>query len=295
MKLVSVIVPTYGRSELLPRAIESIRNQTYKNIEIIVVDDNVEKDLSSKTKEIVCRYPGVIYKKNNMNLGGALSRNEGINISTGDYISFLDDDDYYLENKISDQIAFLEKTSSDVVLCNMKTINTDGEILPKKHIARCNDLGDFIIRGVAFTPMILMKRTAAFDVSLFSDTPRFQDHIFLLKLLGNGKKISVLNSDLAVHLEHTGPRISHSDKQFIGYKIRLEYERALFKKLDGKSLASSKLKHATIESKVISDTSNRFYGIFHLIKNLINIRTFFDLKLFLRNLVRNLFFVGSYF
>ena len=77
--LVSVIITTYKRSNLIERAILSVLNQTYKNIEIIVVDDNANfPEERKKTETIVKKYSSIIYIANPKNLGGALSRNEGI-------------------------------------------------------------------------------------------------------------------------------------------------------------------------------------------------------------------------
>lgn len=104
MKLVSVIIPTYKGYSQLSRAIESINSQTYKNIEIIVVDDNGdETEEQKKTENIINSidkpFP-LYYIKHHQNRNGACARNTGIAASQGDYICFLDDDDYYFSEKI---------------------------------------------------------------------------------------------------------------------------------------------------------------------------------------------------
>jgi len=297
VNLVSVIIPTYGRANLINRAIESVLNQTYENIEIIVVDDNVDENISNETKSKIDKFDSdkIKYIKNSVNLGGALSRNEGIMIAKGEYITFLDDDDFYNKQKIEKQLRFLFEKKCDVVLCDMDIINEQGHILKKKHVARCNNLADFIVRGVAFTPMILMKKSIALNVGMFTHTPRFQDHIFLLKILENKSSISVDNTCLATHYEHSGVRISKYDPEFKGYNIRLEKEKSLFKYLDNSDKNRAELKHATINSKILTDSKNRFYGIAHLLKYTVKIRDLHDLKLFIRNLFRNLFFRKKYF
>ena len=104
-KLVSVIITTYRRSDKIERAIESVLNQTYKNIEIIIVDDNSnEPEERKKTKKIVKKYSEIKYIQNKENLGGALSRNVGIDNANGDFIAFLDDDDKYTEDKLKNNI-----------------------------------------------------------------------------------------------------------------------------------------------------------------------------------------------
>lgn len=97
---VSVIIPTYGRPDNLKRAIDSVIEQTYKNIEIIVIDDNgINSKKGHETSTLVRHYPHIIYIKLEKNSGGGMARNKGIERASGDYITFLDDDDYYYPEK----------------------------------------------------------------------------------------------------------------------------------------------------------------------------------------------------
>ena len=95
--LVSVIIPTYKRPDYLDRAIDSVLNQTYNNIEIIVVDDNnPNTEGRERTEKIMRRYennPHVIYIKHEYNKNGSAARNTGFKASHGVYLAFLDDDD----------------------------------------------------------------------------------------------------------------------------------------------------------------------------------------------------------
>lgn len=113
--LVSVIITTYNRFNLLCRAIESVLNQSHNNIEIIVVDDCSSDGTNEKIKKYL---DSVFYIRNSENIGLAASRNVGINSSTGEYISFLDDDDELLPFKIEKQInIFTSNKKVDVVYC----------------------------------------------------------------------------------------------------------------------------------------------------------------------------------
>src|SRR5690625_2563800 len=97
--LVSVIIPTYKRPHMLARAIESVLNQTYINIEIIIVDDNsIESSYRKETIEFMRRYSeynNILYVKHKENKGGSVARNTGIAIAKGKFVTFLDDDDEY--------------------------------------------------------------------------------------------------------------------------------------------------------------------------------------------------------
>jgi len=99
---VSCIITTFNRASLLSRAIFSVTNQTYQNVELIIIDDNSSDD----TKEIVSGFsdPRIVYIKNKKNLGLSGARNIGAELATGEYVAFLDDDDEWKPDKIEKQL-----------------------------------------------------------------------------------------------------------------------------------------------------------------------------------------------
>ena len=106
MKKVSVIIPVYNSSLYLEECINSIVNQTYKNLEIIIVNDKSTDDslkIISKFKDK--RIKVINLKKNH---GVAVARNKGVMASTGDYICYIDSDDYWSLDKIEKQIKFIK-------------------------------------------------------------------------------------------------------------------------------------------------------------------------------------------
>lgn len=113
MKLVSVIIPTYKGSMQLGRAIKSVCEQTYRNIEVIVIDDNGDGTEDQRKTENVINALNISvpfqYIKHSKNRNGACARNTGISASKGEYICFLDDDDYFLPEKIEKCVDVLEK------------------------------------------------------------------------------------------------------------------------------------------------------------------------------------------
>ena len=101
--MVSVIITTFGGDSKLRRAIASVLNQTYTDVEAIVVDDNDPKsEARVKTESIMQQYEcdtRVVYLKHSHNMNGAAARNTGIKEARGSYIAFLDDDDYFFHNR----------------------------------------------------------------------------------------------------------------------------------------------------------------------------------------------------
>lgn len=127
-KLVSVIIPTYSRPAFLKRAINSVLNQTYKNIEVIVVDDNnPDSEFRKCTEHLMAEFElnsKVVYIKHSKNKNGSAARNTGIDNSQGKYVAFLDDDDEFLEHKIEKQVILLDtlEESWGGVYCNYQTV-----------------------------------------------------------------------------------------------------------------------------------------------------------------------------
>lgn len=119
--LVSVIIPTYKRPDTLDRAINSVLNQTYKNIEIFVVDDNNPdsegRHLTIEKMREFENNPRIHYIKQPKNMNGSVARNTGAWASKGDFIAFLDDDDEFLPEKIESQLKRFSELPDDYVVC----------------------------------------------------------------------------------------------------------------------------------------------------------------------------------
>lgn len=117
--LVSVVIPTYNRANLLTRVVDSVQNQTYPNIEIIVVDDCSKKNPA----DVLSGYKDLHYFRNPKNLGASYSRNLGLSKAKGDFVNFLDDDDILFSEKIEKQVKVFLGTSDPtlgIVTCHSK-------------------------------------------------------------------------------------------------------------------------------------------------------------------------------
>ena len=133
--LVSIIIPTYNRPKYLKRAIGSTLNQTYENLEIIIIDDCSTQDISTVVNEF--QDNRIKYFKNTTNQGSVFSRNRGLSICTGEYVNFLDDDDEILPQKIEFQLAKFKESNVEnlgVVSCDMEYKRKDINTLKKNHL-----------------------------------------------------------------------------------------------------------------------------------------------------------------
>lgn len=133
--LVSVVMPTYKRSERLIRAIDSVLNQSYSNLELLLINDNEPDD--EYTAELKKRVD--IYQKDprfhliiqEKHINGAVARNTGIEAAKGEYIAFLDDDDWWEKDKIRIQVQELKKLAPEWggISCRIKRYNNDQLIM----------------------------------------------------------------------------------------------------------------------------------------------------------------------
>lgn len=183
--LVSVIITTHNRLTLLQRAINSVYSQTYKSIELIVVDDASTDDTPLFCQKQSFRY---VYISPKESKGGNYARNQGIRLAKGTYIAFLDDDDYWLPTKIERQVELIKEKNCELVYCAKRL-----EILKDNKIEyvdvfpislNSGDLSKRILYTVvATTSDILVTRQALFDVGLFDENLRFwQEYELTIRL-----------------------------------------------------------------------------------------------------------------
>lgn len=203
---VSVIIPTYKRTERLERAIKSVIKQTYPNIELIIVDDNgkdsvftskISKMINVKYKSVVSKY--IIHEKNS---GGAAARNTGIKASTGKYIALLDDDDEFLPDKLSKQVRKIKKldTTWGGVYCGYAYHISDLKIGEKNYSAEGNLLLDLFLQknNIAAGSTLLARKEVFSTIGLFdTEFKRHQDWEFMIRFFSK-YKIAVVNEILVI-------------------------------------------------------------------------------------------------
>ena len=120
--MVSCIIPTYKRSDTLVRAINSVLNQTYSNVEVLVVNDNeLNDEYTGQVKKALLVFkdePRVRLVMQEKHVNGAMARNVGIKAALGEYIGFLDDDDEWEPEKAEKQVQYLENhLEMDACVC----------------------------------------------------------------------------------------------------------------------------------------------------------------------------------
>ena len=130
-KLLSVIIPAYNTAKFLNKCVDSVVNQTYKNIEIIIVDDGSSDSTPQICDELANKYDNIkiIHQENK---GLARTRGAGFNASSGEYIAFVDSDDYIDLNAYAKAIKVLEENDCDMVQFGYYEVMPDGKILNER-------------------------------------------------------------------------------------------------------------------------------------------------------------------
>jgi len=207
---VSVVIPTFDRPTFLSRAIDSVLNQTYKNIEIIVVDDNnPETEARIKTENLMEKYvkdKRIIYIRHAKNKNGAAARNTGIKSVTGEYITFLDDDDEMGYNRIS----LLHEKLSSLDLTWGACYSNYSKMKKNNEIQKCGESrsGNLYVKALMrslyigsgsnlFIRSSVVKEINGFD----EDFNRNQDLEFLARVLKNYKLAFISCDTLIIHYE----------------------------------------------------------------------------------------------
>lgn len=201
-KLVSAIITTHNRCDLLIRAIGSVLSQTYKDIECIVVDDAS----TDGTKEYCEKCANIRYFQipKEESRGGNYARNLGIKASHGEYCAFLDDDDYWLPEKIEKQVKLIEETDCELVHCGRRNeiVGNDGieeeDWIPSPIFE--GDMRKKILYIICTTTTnILARRQALIDVGMFDENLRFWQEYELTIRLAQRKPFYFVPEILSVY------------------------------------------------------------------------------------------------
>lgn len=162
MNMVSVIVPTYNRPDLLYRALTSVEGQTYPRIEAIVVND-----AGQDVREVVAQFPGARYHSHPENRGLAATRNSGIKLTSGEYLCYLDDDDFFYPDHIATLVNELESSDYRIAYTDAHRMYPDG----RKDTPYSIDFDYGTLRHRNITPVlcVMHERSILDEVGLFDE------------------------------------------------------------------------------------------------------------------------------
>ena len=187
MPFFSIIIPSYNRTHVVKRVIDSVLNQYFEDFEIIVVDDGSTDDTKKNVLSIDDKR--IIYKYQE-NKGVCSARNYGAKIALGDYLIFLDSDDFVEKNWLEDFHNEFVSSSCDIVYCNVKMILPNGSI---KLIEATNPYGivkENSVKGTDLTGSWVVKKEAFSLVGMYDENIKFGENNEL-RLRFKDKKLQI--------------------------------------------------------------------------------------------------------
>ena len=227
--MISCIITTYKRNtDILIRAVNSILSQSYKDIEIIVVNDAPEDEELSREIGLALNRcsPKIKYIVHEKNRGACAARNTGIQYARGEYIAFLDDDDEWVENKLELQLKVAVAENASLVYCSYYSIGKNGEITIKhpnmKYIKGDTDYQKLLcFNYVGSTSFPLIRADALRKVNGFNEKLQSsQDHEVWLKIAKH-YKIAFIDTPLVKYYYSEIAITRFTEKRDQGYTYLL--------------------------------------------------------------------------
>jgi alpha-1,3-rhamnosyltransferase len=205
LPLVSIVVPCYNHEKYVKETIDSIVNQTYKNIELIVIDDGSKDNSVEVIKKLADKYNFTFIYRSNKGLSSTL--NEGLSIAKGKYFSTVASDDILMLNKIEKQVKFMESNKNENfagIFGYVKIITDNGNesdnINLKKEIYDFSQI--FYHKFLLPAPTNFFKKDILIDLDGFDEDTILEDWSLYLKLTYNGYKLVRLPEILASYRRH---------------------------------------------------------------------------------------------
>ncbi len=209
MDLVSVIVPIYNVEFYLNRCIESITQQSYKNLEIILVDDG-SPDRCSEICDKWAKKDGRIKVIHKVNGGLSDARNAGLKVSTGEYIAFVDSDDWVHKEYIMRMYKALKEYSADISACDILEVYKDDKLEDARNFSvKCystEDALETLIKGNTFRAVVWNKlyhknvlKNESFELGKYHE-----DEFFTYKILAKSKKCVFVDAKMYFYFQREG-------------------------------------------------------------------------------------------
>ena len=236
MKKVSIIVPVYNVEKYLAKCLDSLVNQTLEDVEIIVVDDGSRDNSKQIIDEFQTKYPDKIKSFVKENGGLSDARNFGLDRASGDYIGFVDSDDYVTAEMFEEMYSLAQKYDAEMVICNLQKVDENGKIVQKltqvpnmpekidlaKNLSVFSDLGYFACNK--------LFRKELFENKRFKKGVHFEDIQLVPQLLLSCKTLAQTQNYHYQYLERQDSITkTHTEKGLDLLKAVKDVEKVFYK------------------------------------------------------------------
>lgn len=194
---VSVITPVYNVSRFIDRTLGSMLKQSYKDMEIVLVDDCSKDNSAEIIAGYTAKYPNIVYYKQEKNQGAAVARNKALELAKGRYVAFLDSDDMWCEGKLEKQLAFMKQKDAAITCTAMDCIDEEDHDLHSVREVREKISYKFLLHNTMIaTSTVLIDRNKTGDFQM-PQRRGGQDYATWLMLMRNGFDCYGLNEVLS--------------------------------------------------------------------------------------------------
>jgi len=228
-KKISIVIPTHNRENLLPRAINSALAQTYKNTEIIIVDDGSKDNTEKLVKKYMSQHGNIKYIKHKKALGGNAARNTGIRAACGEFIAGLDDDDEFTPDRIQ---LLIDNYSDEYSLITSRALKVTKTSKQKTKYVPTVDLNTMLYFN-AIGNQVLVKREIIIGAGLFDENlKRYQDYDMWLRIIEKyGEAKIIKDVTQIIHYEHDVASNNTHKNNFSGaFKFYKKHKKLMNKK-----------------------------------------------------------------
>ena len=254
--MVSVVIATYRREQSLCNALNSLTKQTYKDFEVVLVDDNADSEWNSTVQSIIVKFRDALtinYIQNNPNQGSARTRNIGINASKGEYITFLDDDDLYLPDKIKNQVELMIRKNADYSLMNLALYNEDESLseIRKRDYLLTDEAKDLLLCHLKYhmtgTDTMMFKKDYLSSFGGFVPIDVGDEFYLMMRAIeSNGEFVYCNECDVKAYVHFGEGGLSSGQQKIDGENKLYEFKKKYFNKLTFKDRRYIKMRHYAV-------------------------------------------------
>lgn len=221
-ELVSIIMPAYNCGDFIGIALDSVINQSYKNWEVIVVDDCSTDNTADVVQEYIKNDNRIKYHKLEKNSGAAVARNKAVDLASGKYMAFLDSDDVWFPEKLTKQIGFMEENDYGFTCTSYTKIDEQGEYLNRTIVAQPKRDYDGVLKTCPGNSTVIYnaEKLGKFKIP---DIKKRNDYVMWLQVIKRAKYLYGVEEPLGSHRIRT-EGISSNKKSLVGYHWKVYRE-----------------------------------------------------------------------
>jgi len=221
--LISIIIPYYRKKKYIKKTLDSVLNQTYKNIEILIIYDDKNKDDLRYLETIIANNSKIKIINNKKNIGPGFSRNKGIRNSRGKFIAFIDSDDIWKKNKLKYQLKQMLKMKYDFSHTSYSILNDKNKVTGVRVAKSYSDI-DKLIKSCDIGLSTVMLKNRILKKFNFPSLKTKEDFVLWINIIKSGHTLLGINKNLTYWRNVKNSQSSNIMQKLLdGYRVYNKY------------------------------------------------------------------------